>query len=194
MRLSKGLLVSLMAVALAGCDGHSSAAPPGGPSPGGGPPGGGPSPRVTSTEAVAAPPSPASPQVEATARAAATRFYGLYFARQFASSWDLLAPAAKRQIPKNTWTRVHEGCLPAGTGTSGAIKSVTVFGRAAIVTETVTGSSAKGSTVQAVFNYVNGRWSYSPGDLSIYHHGSVSADIAAAKAAGFCVGRNNSIL
>jgi glutamyl-tRNA reductase len=31
-----------------------------------------------------------------------------------------------------------------------------------------------------------GRWGFIPNDLSYYQHGSVKADIAAAKAAGYC--------
>ena len=86
------------------------------------------------------------------------------------------------------------GCLSDNAETSGAIKSVTVFGNAAIVTEAITGATSTHHTVESVFNYAHGRWGYSPGDISIYHHGSVAADIAAAKAAGFCAGRNGSML
>lgn len=185
MHLAKALLVGLIATGLLGCDGHSSAAPPEGPSP-----------LVTKTTPATAPPSPPGPasrKIKADARTTAERFYHLYLGRQFASSWELLAPAAKRQIPKQTWVGVHEGCLPAVTTESGTIKSVTVFGNAAIVTEKVIRTS-KSSTIRAVFNYTGGHWGYSPSDLGIYHHGSVSADIAAAKAAGFCAGRNRSVL
>ena len=63
---------------------------------------------------------------------------------------------------------------------------MTVFGDAAIVTEAVAGTALKPGTAEDVFNYADGHWRYSPADLSIYRHGSVTADIAAAKAAGFC--------
>jgi hypothetical protein len=129
-----------------------------------------------------------------SAREAATRFYGLYFAGQFANSWDLLAPAAKRQIPRSVWVGVHEGCLSAGAGNSAVVKSVTVFGKAAIVTEAIADGSPGSGTVAAVFNYSNGQWGYSPGDPSVYHHGSVAADIAAAKAAGLCASRKSPLL
>ena len=66
------------------------------------------------------------------------------------------------------------------------IKAMTVFGDAAIVTEAITGAPSQLGTAEDVFSYANGHWSYSPQDLSIYLHGSVTADIAAAKAAGFC--------
>lgn len=186
MRLPKWFMVGLIAAALTGCEGHSSAAPSGAPV-------GAPSPIVTKTKPLAVPPSPAGRNMKAGAREAAERFYGLYLGRQFASSWELLAPAARRQIPKSIWVSVHEGCLSAATE-SGTIKSVTVFGNAAIVTEEITRTSSKSGTVEAVFNYANGRWGYSPGDLGIYHHGSVAADITAAKAVGFCSGQDKSIL
>ncbi|MGH3422076.1 MAG: hypothetical protein ACRDOD_21075 [Streptosporangiaceae bacterium] len=65
---------------------------------------------------------------------------------------------------------------------------MTVFGGAAIITEKVPRSAAKVGPAEDVFNYAHGRWSYSPADLSIYHHGSVAADVAAARAADLCTG------
>ncbi len=186
MRSPKWLMVGLIAAALTSCDGHSSAPPAGTIT-------GAPSPLATKVKPLAAPPSPASRKMKTNARETAERFYGLYLDRQFASSWELLAPAARRQIPKSTWVAVHEGCLSA-VRESGTIKSVTVFGNAAIVTEEITRTSSESGMVQAVFNYAEGRWGYSPGDLGIYHHGSVAGDITAAQAAGFCGGQNKSIL
>jgi len=127
------------------------------------------------------------PHAQAHARAAAVQFDRLYLAGQFAASWDLLTPTVKRQIPRGVWVKVHNGCASAKAGTARAIKAVTVFGTVAIVSERLAGTQSKHSTAQEVFNYDHGRWGYSPNDLSIYHHGSIAADIAAAKAAGFCV-------
>jgi hypothetical protein len=127
------------------------------------------------------------------ARAAAVQFDSTYFASKFAASWDLLSADVKRAIPERVWVGVHDGCQSAQTNVTRVIKSVTVFGYAAIVTETVTAQS-KRSTGENVFNYANGRWGYSPENLNIYHRGSVSADIAAAKAAGFCSGQQPFLL
>jgi hypothetical protein len=124
--------------------------------------------------------------MQARARAAAAQFYGLYSAGQFAAVWDLLSPATKRYVPRRVWVSVHDACPTTGAGKSRVIKAVTVFGSAAITTEATAGAAAKVHTAEDVFTYAHGRWSYSPRDLSIYHHGSVAADIAAAKAAGFC--------
>ena len=58
-------------------------------------------------------------------------------------------------------------------------------GNAAIVTVSLAGvASSLGSESQALI-YSAGRW-VSPGNLSLYKHGNVKADIAPAKAAGYC--------
>jgi hypothetical protein len=185
MRVLKSLLVGLAglaAVGLVGCEAPSSPSA----SVATGPPVSKPSHGPARTEPTAAPSGPANPGMQASARAAAMQFYDLYFARQFESSWKLLAAKAKGQVPLGTWVAVHNACPPAGAGKSRVIKSVTVFGNAAIVTESVTGAAHNGGTIAAVFNYGKGYWGYSPSDISIYRHGSINADVAAARAAGLC--------
>jgi hypothetical protein len=179
MRLLKGLAVGLLAVSLAGCSaGSSSQQSIAGPLTA--------APRaVTST---APPATPVSPHKRAGARAAAAQSYGLYSASKFAAFWNLLSSATKRQISRRAWVSVHEACPSDEAGKSRIIKAVTVFGSAAIVTEAVAGAASKPGTTEDVFNRAHGHWSYSPQDLSIYHHGSVAADVAAAKAAGLCTG------
>jgi hypothetical protein len=174
MRFVKGLLAGVALAGLAGCSGGA----PGSPS-------------VSSVPAVRTTASSvpsASPQVKAGARAAAAQFYTLYSASRFAAFWNLLSPATKRQVSRHIWVSVHDACPDAAAGSSRIIKSVTVFGSAAIITEAIAGAQSKPEIAEDVFNYANGHWSYSPGDLSIYHHRSVAADIAAAKAAGLCTG------
>ena len=172
MRFPKGILVGLVAAGLVGCSGTAS-----------GPPSVGTTPTARSTASSV---PPASPWMKAGARAAAEQFYGLYSASQFAAFWNLLAPATKRQVPRRVWVSVHDACPSAGAGKHRTIKAMTVFGDAAIVTESITGVPSQLVTVEDVFSYANGHWSYSPQDLNIYLHGSVTADIAAAKTAGFC--------
>jgi len=179
MRLWKGLAAGVVAVGLAGCSAGGSSQPfATGPA--------ATVPRVVTSTAPAA--APASPQMRAGARAAAARSYRLYSASQFAAFWNLLSLAAKRQVPRHVWVKVHEACTSPGAAEYRTIKSVTAFGNAAIITEAVAGAPAKPGSAEDVFNYARGHWSYSPSDLSIYHHGSVAADVAAAKAAGFCTG------
>jgi hypothetical protein len=170
MRVPKNLLVGLVAVGLVGCSGGASE-----PS----------APGQAVTATASSVPS-ASPQMKASARAAAEHFYALYAASQYTAFWDLLASATKRLVSKNAWVGVHEACSTTGAGKPRVIKAVTVFGNAAIITETVGGASP--ATARDVFTYAGGRWRYSPQDPSIYHHRSVTADIAAAEAAGFCTG------
>jgi hypothetical protein len=172
MRFPKSILVGLVAAGLVGCSGTASGPPSSDATP------------TARTTASSVP--PASPQMKAGARATAAQFYGLYAASRFAASWNLLAPATKRQVPKRVWVSVHEACPSAGAGKPRTIKAVTVFGNAAIVTEAISGAPVTPGTAEDVFNYANDHWSYSPEDLNIYHHGSVNADIAAAKAAGYC--------
>jgi hypothetical protein len=169
MRFWKGLLVSLVVAGIAGCSGGTSGSPAV------------PTPTITATASSV--PS-ASPHTKALARAAAEQFYGMYAASQYTALWNLLASTTKHQVSKEAWVGVHEACSSAEAGKSRVIKAVTVFGNAAIVAETVSGTLP--GTAEDVFNYTDGRWRYSPQDPGIYQHKSVIADIAAAKAAGLC--------
>jgi hypothetical protein len=173
MRYPRSLRVSLVVAGLAGlagCGGGGTSAPPVSMTP-----------KVIATASSV--PSATAGQ-KASARAAAKRFYGLYAASSYAALWSQLAPAVRREVPKAAWIGVHEACSAAVAGKSRNITAVTVFGNAAVVSETVAG--AKPGAVEDVFNYTGGHWRYSPQAPSIYGHGSVTADIAAAKAAGLC--------
>lgn len=176
MRFPTGLAVACIIACVAGCSAGGSAAPDAAGSP-----------RAVSGVATSTPPpvQPASPQVKAAARTAAARFYGLYAARDFAELWHLLAPATKRLIPRRIWVSVHVACR-ADASMSRTIEQVTVFGNAAIITESI--GRPAGNRGEDVFNEINGRWSYSPPDPGIYERGSAAADISAARAAGFCAG------
>ena len=180
MRLLKGLTVGIVAAGVAGCSAGGSSEPSSIAGP-----------LTTAPRAVtstAPPAAPVSPHTRAGARAAAAQFYSLYSASQFAAFWNLLSPATKHQVSRRVWVSVHHACPAAGAGKSRIIEAVTVFGSAAIVTEAVARAASKPGRAEDVFNRAHGHWSYSLQDLSIYHHGSVAADIAAAKAAGFCTG------
>jgi hypothetical protein len=170
MRFPKSLLAGLVVAGVAGCSGGGASGPPAASGP-----------KITATASSV--PS-ASASMKASARAAAKRFYGLYATSHYETLWSLLAPATKHQVSRKAWVGVHEACSAGGAGKSRAIKAVTVFGNAAVVSETVAGVTSR--TVEDVFNYTGGRWRYSPQAPGIYRHGSVTADIAAAKAAGLC--------
>jgi hypothetical protein len=192
MRFPNGLLVGLVgsaAVALSGCSGP---APASAPYPGSAPLSASSSPAAT--EPVVTQTGLPEPRTKAGVRAAAAKFYSLYSASQFAASWDLLSPATQREVPRAVWVGVHAGCPSLSGGTDRVIKSVLVFGNAAIVTETLAGAESRLGKKHDVFNYSDGHWGYAPNDLDIYGHGSVAADIVAAKAQGFCTTWNASPL
>ncbi|MGP7997919.1 MAG: hypothetical protein ACLPKI_11430 [Streptosporangiaceae bacterium] len=173
----KILPAALVAVALAGCSVSSSGSPAAG---------------SAATAPATLRPAPdntgaAEPHAQSGARAAAVRFDRLYQAGRYAASWMMLAPAVRRQIPQQLWVRVHQVCQSGTVATSTrAISAVTVFGTAAIVTETVAAGPPRRRHAEEVFSYVHGQWAFSPNDLAVYHHGSAAADIAAARAAGLC--------
>jgi hypothetical protein len=169
MRLAMSLLVSLVVAGLAGCGAGAS---------------GSPAVAVQNITATASSVPEAGAGMTASARKAAEQFYGLYAARHYAASWSLLAPDTKRQVSRKAWIGVHMACSTASAGKSRVIKAVTVFGNAAIIAEAVAGVAP--GTAEDVFNYVDGRWRYSPQAPAIYLQRSVTADIAAAKAAGLC--------
>ena len=181
-------LAGLVAVGLVGCSGPA-AAPASAPYPGAASSSSSSPTPPAATGSAATPAGPTEPPTKAGAQAAATSFYRLYSTGQYAASWDLLTLTAQRAIPRAAWVGVHAGCPSGGAGTARIIESVLVFGNAAIVTETVAGAASQLGKSHDVFNYANGHWAYAPNDLSIYHHGSIAADIAAAKALGFCTGR-----
>jgi hypothetical protein len=140
--------------------------------------------------AVASTGSAAQPETEAGVRAAATAFYALYSAGQWPQAWAMLAPAAQQTVPESLYVAVHQGCPNASAGMARVIKSVTMAGSTAVVTEALSGAaSALGSFTDA-WTYADGRWglTFSASDLAVYSHGSAAADIAAAKAAGDCAG------
>lgn len=173
-RFLTGLAVAWIIACLAGCSVGGSVAPDAAGSAGAAP---------GAARSTPPPVQPASPQEKAAARTAAARFYGLYAAADFGELWHLLAPAAKREIPRRVWVRVHVACR-ADAMAQRTIEQVTVFGNAAIITESVGGPTGHGA--EDVFNEINGRWAFSPPDPGIYERGSAAAAISAARAAGWC--------
>jgi hypothetical protein len=190
MRFPNGLvglmalaLALALAVALAGCSGPAFTPAPSAATP-----------SPTATKPAVTQTGPAQPRTKAGVHTAATNFYRLSSVGQFAASWDLLTPTAQQAIPLTTWVAVHKRCSSAAAQKARVIRSVLVFGNAAIVTQTIAGARARRGKAHDVFSYANGHWAYAPNDLSIYQHGSVAADVAAAKAQGLCPARKASQL
>ena len=143
------------------------------------------------TTAATAPASPTAtrttqPKTAAAVTAVAKQYFGLYSAGQFAASWTLLAPSVQHTVSQVTWVTVHQGCPSQSAGLAYQVKDATLTGKAAIVAVSLTGAAASIGSESEALTYSAGRWGLVPNDLSLYRHGSIKADIAAAKAAGYC--------
>ena len=127
------------------------------------------------------------PETAAAATAAATQYFDFYSAGDFAATWGLLAPSAQREISEATWVGVHQAC-PAAAGISYRVKGARLTGGMAAVTVDQTEHKTSFGSVTEAFSYSAGRWGFVPEDTSLYRHGSVTADVSAAKAEGYCAG------
>ena len=130
----------------------------------------------------------AQPDTETGARTAASAFYAFFSAGQWNQAWTGLAPSVQAKVPESTWTAVHDACPGAMSGLAREIKSVTVSGTTAVVSETVAGTLSKLATVSDAWTYTGSRWGLAlpDSDTAVYRHSSVKADVAAAKKAGVC--------
>ena len=97
-------------------------------------------------------------------------------------------PVSSEGNARITYVAVHQGCPSASAGMARVIKSITVAGSTAVVTETVAGALSSLGSVTDAWTYAGGRWGITldPTGLKDYSHGSATADIAAMKAAGDC--------
>jgi hypothetical protein len=120
------------------------------------------------------------PATVAAVRADAADYLSLDSAGQYAITYQMLSATARQAVTQQAWVAVHQTCA----GTSYQIKHLTVAGKTATVSVGLTGGHR--GTLTETLVYVAGSWGVSPGDLSLYQHGSVSADVAAAKAQGAC--------
>ena len=126
------------------------------------------------------------PETTAGAEAVAQQYLGLYSAGQFAASWNLLTPFVQKEVPEATWVGMHQGCPSQTAGMAYDVKNITMTGNTAIATVTLAGAASSLASGSEAFTYAGGRWGYTPSDLALYQHGSVAADVAAAKAQGYC--------
>ena len=148
-------------------------------------PGGAATPGPTAGAAAAA----GTPDTAAAAQSAAQQFFTFYSAGQWGDAWQYLTAADKRAAPEPVYAAVHRGCPSAAAGIAYSIKSVTLAGQTAVITYTISGATGTllgNATMPAT--WTPSGWGVEPSGMSIYSHGSVSADIAAAKAAGDCAG------
>jgi hypothetical protein len=130
----------------------------------------------------------AQPDTAAGVKAAAARFYALYSASQWSASYASLAPSVRAKVTAATWAAVHAGCPSPSAGMARVIKSVTMAGTTAVITETIAGVAGAIGTASDAWTYSGGRWGIEldADSMRDYSHGSAAADIAAAKTAGDC--------
>lgn len=132
--------------------------------------------------------SPAEPDTKAGVKATASSFYALFSAGQYGAVFQLVDPAQQKTIGKTTYLAVFKGCPSPSSGLARVIKSVTMAGHTAVVTETIAGVLSKLGAATDSFVYKGGKWYYQYPQtvMDLYAHGSVAADVAAAKKAGDC--------
>jgi hypothetical protein len=165
-------------LALMACSpGPGTSSPGPGTSPSAGPASGSPAPSARPATTAG------EPQTAAAVRADAGEYLSLYSAGQYAIIYQMLSAQARRKINERAWVAVHEGC--PGGGKVYKITRVAVTGRTAVVTAAMAGAAASLAQRETLV-YTAGHWGFSPRDLSLYQHGSVAADVAAAHAQGGC--------
>ena len=141
---------------------------------------------VASTAPGAHASAPVEPETAAAVRADADDYLTLYTAGQFEITYQMLTAPARQAINQQAWVAVHRDCPGATGGMTYKIRGIAVTGKSALVSVVLTGKAAKPESAAETLVYSDGHWGFSPRDLGLYRHGSVSADVAAAKAAGGC--------
>ena len=113
------------------------------------------------------------PRTVAAVRADAGDYLTLDSAGQFAVTYQMLSPAARRAITERAWAAVHRGC----PGLLYRIGRVRVAGSSAWVTVSLPGSPRSGRTMTETLSYDRGHWSISP-DLPAYQQVRRAMDAA----------------
>ena len=132
---------------------------------------------------------PADPVTTAGATAAAHHLLDLYADRRFSAAWDMILPAAQRQVDEVTWDGFYARCPGIRSGYRVLYTTLTgdpVDPSALVVVYLTRGRPSDASVISLTFDYLLGRWRYDPVDLTEFSHGSVAADLAAAQADGVC--------
>jgi hypothetical protein len=130
--------------------------------------------------------APAVPDTAAAARSAAKSFFALYSAGQWAAAWQYLTAADKAEAPLRVYQAVHAGCPSKSAGLAYAIKDTTMAGKTAVITYGLSGVAGALGSATMTEKWTPSGWTVNPDNMSVYSHGSASADLAAARAAGDC--------
>jgi hypothetical protein len=148
--------------------------------------------------AVSSPPAPATspaspaaahhaaePATAAGARAAAVRYFDLYAAHQYAASWPMLSHAARRDVSRNSWTKIHQECITT-SGLAYKIGHIVLAGHTAVVKVSLAGVASKLGSEEQSFAYQHGKWHYVPSDLPVYKGHTVTQAVADLRAQQIC--------
>jgi hypothetical protein len=138
--------------------------------------------------AATTPTTPATPDTAAAAKSAAAAFFALYSAGQWQATWQRLAPADQKIAPEKLYVDLHDACPSQAAGLAYKIESVTLSGKAAVVTYTIPVVEKEFGSATIAEDWTASGWrqEFTSGLASDYQHGSLKADLAAAKAAGEC--------
>jgi hypothetical protein len=138
--------------------------------------------------AATTPTAPATPDTAAAAKSAAASFLAVYSAGQWQAAWQHLAPADQKIAPEKLYVDFHDACPSEAAGMAYKIESVTMAGKAAVVTYTipVVEKVLGSATIAEDWTASGWRQEFTSGSASDYQHGGLKADVAAAKAAGEC--------
>ena len=118
-------------------------------------------------------------------QAAATAFFSLYAAGQYAATYPLIDSQAQRKIPEATWVTVHQDCKSSASGLSYKVGTPTLAGASAVMSVSLAGVASRLGSEEVTFVYPDGKWLYAPSDLPSYK-GTAARIVARLKAAGTC--------
>jgi hypothetical protein len=131
--------------------------------------------------------APATPDTESAAKAAAINFLTLYSAGQWQATWPLLTAQDQRLVPESLYTAFHAACPSHVAGMQYEVTHVTLAGKTAVFAYTVPLMASMGSVTDVETWTPRGwRTELDSDSLGVYGHGSLKADLKAAKAAGDC--------
>jgi hypothetical protein len=125
------------------------------------------------------------PETAAAAKSAATLFLDLYGAAQYAATYEMLSPGAKRAITERTWVTVHQQCKQA-PGTSYTVTQPVLTGSSAEVNVSPAGSQSELSSDRENLIYRGGKWCFVPPDLALYRDHTATQVLAELKSMGEC--------
>ena len=128
-----------------------------------------------------------APATAAGARSAATAYFDLYAAGQYAATWSLLSTGARQVVNRSKWVKVHDRCIRSGTsGLSYKIGRITLAGNIAVVKVSLAGALSKLGSEEQSFTYSGGKWGFAPSDLSAYKGHTVAQTVASLKSMQLC--------